>query len=119
MVESPDDAAIDVQIWVFDQLGAVEDPTPSTRLLDRKAAELAERRRGRRSTSTTPACMPSPVVRNGKRLGTLVAGVGLHAYSQAARTALIGSIVLAALLFGLVVLASRSILRRASSRFRR
>jgi signal transduction histidine kinase len=54
-----------------------------------------------------------PVVRDGKRLGTLVAGVGLRAYRQTTRTALIGSIVLAAVLFGLVMLASRSILRRA------
>ena len=55
----------------------------------------------------------TPVVRRGERLGTLVAGVDLHAYRETAHEALIGSIVLAALLFGLVVLASRWILRRA------
>lgn len=112
VVESPDDAAIDVQIWVFDQHGAVEGPTPSTPLLDRKAAELTNAPRTTIDVGDT-RLHAVPVVRNGKRVGTLVAGVGLRAYSQAARTALIGSIVLAALLFGLVVLASRSILRRA------
>lgn len=112
VVESPDDAAIDVQIWVFDQHGAVEDPTASTPLLDRKAAELTNAPGTTIDVGDT-RLHAVPVVRGGKRVGTLVAGVGLRAYSQTARTALIGSIVLAALLFGLVVLASRSILRRA------
>ena len=30
VVESPDDAAIDVQIWVFDKFGAVETPKPAS-----------------------------------------------------------------------------------------
>jgi signal transduction histidine kinase len=112
VVESPDDAAIDVQIWVFDKFGKVEGPTPSTSLLDRKAAELAG---GPRTTVDVGSTRlhAVPVERSGKQVGTLVAGVGLSAYRQTARTALIGSIVLAALLFGLVLLASRSILRRA------
>jgi signal transduction histidine kinase len=112
VVESPDDAAIDVQVWVFDRFGTVEAPTPSSTALDRKAARLAG------GSPTTVDVQGTrlyavPVVRDGKRLGTLVAGVGLRAYRQTARTALIGSIVLAAVLFGLVLLASRSILRRA------
>jgi signal transduction histidine kinase len=112
VVESPDDAAIDVQIWVFDQHGRVEGPTPATPLLDRRAAGLANGPRATIDVGDT-RLHAVPVVRGGKRVGTLVAGVGLRAYRQTARTALIGSIVLAALLFGLVVLASRSILRRA------
>jgi signal transduction histidine kinase len=54
-----------------------------------------------------------PVERGGRRLGTLVAGVDLHPYRETARTALIASIALAAVLFAVVMLASRSILRRA------
>lgn len=112
VVESPDDAAIDVQIWVFDRFGTVETPTPSSAALDRKAAALAG---GSPATVDVEGTRlyAVPVVRDGKRLGTLVAGVGLRAYRQTTRTALIGSIVLAAVLFGLVMLASRSILRRA------
>ncbi|MDX6562146.1 MAG: hypothetical protein QOD65_1960 [Gaiellales bacterium] len=112
VVESPDDAAIDVQIWVFDKQGKVEGPIPSTRLLDRKAAALAKGPRTTVDIGNT-RLHAVPVERGGKRVGTLVAGVGLRAYRQTARTALIGSVVLAAVLFGLVVLASRSILRRA------
>ena len=112
VVESPDDAAIDVQIWVFDKLGTVEKPTPSSAKLDRRAAALA----GGPTTTVDVAgtrLHAVPVVRDGKRLGTLVAGVNLRPYRETARTALIGSIALAVVLFGLVVLASRSILRRA------
>ena len=59
VVESPDDAAIDVQIWVFDQHGAVEGPTPSTPLLDRKAAELTRRAADDdRRRRHPPACRP-------------------------------------------------------------
>ena len=54
-----------------------------------------------------------PVERGGRRLGTLVAGVDLDPYRETARTALMGSIALAAVLFAVVMLASRSILRRA------
>ena len=112
VVESPDDAAIDVQIWVFDRFGTVESPTPST------AASRPQGRRARRRARSTidvddTRLHAVPVERNGRRFGTLVAGVDLNAYEQTSRTALIGSIVLAAVLFGLVLLASRSILRRA------
>jgi signal transduction histidine kinase len=112
VVESPDDAAIDVQIWVFDRNGTVEEPTPSTKTLDRSAAALTGGRQATVDIDDT-RLHAVPVIRDGKRLGTLVAGVDLRAYRETARTALIGSIVLAALLFGLVMLASRSILRRA------
>ncbi|MDX6628397.1 MAG: hypothetical protein QOH00_643, partial [Gaiellales bacterium] len=79
VVESPDDAAIDVQVWVFDRFGTVEAPTPSSTALDRKAARLAG------GSPTTVDVQGTrlyavPVVRDGKRLGTLVAGVGLRAY---------------------------------------
>jgi signal transduction histidine kinase len=112
IVESPDDAAIDVQIWVFDKFGTVETPTPSSKELDGQAAALAG---GPETTVDVEGTRlhATPVVREGKRLGTLVAGVDLHAYRETAHEALIGSIVLAALLFSLVVLASRTILRRA------
>src|SRR5689334_9810146 len=41
VVESPDDAAIDVQIWVFDEHGRVEAPKASSAALGRRAAALA------------------------------------------------------------------------------
>jgi signal transduction histidine kinase len=112
VIESPDDSAIDTQVWVFDRNGTVEAPAPSSAALDRRAATLA----GGATTTVDVAgtrLQAVPVERGGRRLGTLVAGVDLRAYRQTARTALIGSIVLAIVLFALVMLASRWILRRA------
>ena len=57
VIESPDDAAIDVQIWVFDRFGAVESPTPSSDLLDRRAARSPAGRR-RPPPSATRASAP-------------------------------------------------------------
>jgi signal transduction histidine kinase len=113
IVETPNDEAIDAQIWVFDAHGRVEAPTPSSPALDAAAASLA---RGPERTTDTDAgtrLHAVPVVRAGRRLGTLVAGVEMRPYRQTARTALIASIVLAAVLFALVLFATRSILRRA------
>jgi two-component system OmpR family sensor kinase len=112
IVESPDDGAIDVQMWVYDKFGTVEAPTPASKALDRAAIALAGGPQVTVDTNGT-RLHATPVVRRGERLGTLVAGVDLRAYRESAREALIGSIALAALLFGLVVLASRRILRRA------
>jgi signal transduction histidine kinase len=112
VIERPADAAIDVQIWVFDRFGTVESPTPSSHLLDRRAAALA----GGPTTTITARdtrLRAVPVVDDGKRVGTLVAGLGLRPYRETASTALVASVVLAVVLFGLVMLASRSILRRA------
>jgi signal transduction histidine kinase len=112
VIESPDDAAIDVQIWVFDAHGSVEAPKSSTAALARRAAALAG---GPATTVDVGATRlhAVPVERGGRRVGTLVAGVDLRAYRESARSALIASIVLAALLFAVAMLASRWILRRA------
>ncbi len=112
VIESPDDAAIDAQIWVFDKHGTVEAPAPSSATLDRRAARLAG---GPKATVDVDGTRlhAVPVERGGRRLGTLIAGVDLDPYRATARTALMGSIALAAVLFAVVMLASRSILRRA------
>ena len=101
-----------MQIWVFDRYGAVETPTPSSARLDRRASALAQGTRTSEDVDDT-RLHAVPVMRGGRRVGTLVAGVGLRAYRQSARTAPIASIVLAAVLFAVVMAASRSILRRA------
>jgi two-component system OmpR family sensor kinase len=112
VVETPNDDAIDVQIWVFDRLGTVVSPTPSPARLDRAAAALAHASHTTVDFDDT-RLHAVPVMRGDRRVGTLVAGVGLRAYRQTAGTALVASIVLAALLFALVMLVSRSLLRRA------
>ncbi|MDX6621969.1 MAG: hypothetical protein QOK36_4355 [Gaiellales bacterium] len=112
VVEAPDDAAIDVQIWVFDRFGMVESPTPSSARLDREALALAHGKRTTVDIGDT-RLHAVPVVLARRRIGTLVAGVGLRPYRETTATALVASIAFAVVLFGLVMLASRSILRRA------
>jgi two-component system OmpR family sensor kinase len=113
IVETPNDAAIDAQIWVFDRTGRIEAPTPSSPALDAQAAALAGGPETTSDAAEQTRLHAVPVLRGGRRLGTLVAGVGMRPYRQTASTALIASIVLAAVLFVCVLLASRSILRRA------
>jgi signal transduction histidine kinase len=112
VAEAPDDAAIDAQIWVFDRHGRVEAPPATAKILERAAAGLVG---GPARTVDVHGTRlyATPIVKNGERAGTLVAGVSLLAYEQTARTALIGSIAFALLLFGLVLAASRWLLRHA------
>lgn len=112
VVDAPDDAAIDAQIWIFDRNGRIQAPPATTRSLEEAAASLAG---GPRSTLDVhqTRLYATPILKNGERAGTLVAGVGLRAYEQTERTALIGSIAFALLLFALIIAAMRWLLRHA------
>jgi signal transduction histidine kinase len=112
VAEAPDDAAIDAQIWVFDRKGRVESPPSTSKTLERAAASLVGGPPRSFDTHGT-RLYATPIVKNGVRAGTLVAGVGLRPYEQTARTALLGSIAFALVLFGLVVAASGWLLRHA------
>ena len=112
VAESPDDDAIDAQVWVFNLQRQVEGPSPSPAALDR-AAETVAGGPAKQIDARGTLLYAVPIVQDGSRVGTLVAGVGMRAYRQTARTALIGSIGLALVLFLLAVAASRWILRRA------
>ena len=87
-------------------------PPKTTRTLEEAAASLSG---GPRSTLDVheTRLYATPIVKNGERAGTLVAGVGLSAYEQTERTALIGSIAFALVLFALVIAAMRWLLRHA------
>jgi hypothetical protein len=78
VIESPDDAAIDVQIWVFDTHGTVEAPTASSAALARRAAALAGGPAATIDIGDT-RLHSVPVERGGRRVGTGVAGVDLRA----------------------------------------
>ena len=110
--DNDNDTAIAAQIWIFDRAGRIQPPRVTTQSLDAAATSLAG---GPRSTLDVygTRLYVTPIVRNGERAGTLVAGVGLSAYEETARTALIGSIAFALVLFGLVIAASRWLLRLA------
>ena len=110
--EAPDDDAIDGQIWIFDTRGRIEAPPSASKALDQAASRLAGGA-SRTVDAHDTRLYATPIVTHGVRTGTLVAGVGLRAYHQTARTSLLGSIAFALLLFGLVLMASRWLLRHS------
>ena len=108
--EAPDADALDSPVWVFSQGRTLEAPRAGG-----AAAAAAE------SLATGPARrldVPSsdtrlysaPVVVDGQRLGTVVAGVSLAPYEQTQHAALLGSLALGAVLLLVVALAARWLL---------
>jgi signal transduction histidine kinase len=109
--ESPDAAAADTQIWVFDGRHAVEAPraaAPIAAAAGRLAASLGSPR-----TVNGVRLVAVDVSAGGRRLGTVVGGVSLAPYQQAGTVALVGSLFLAALVLLAVALITWTILARA------
>jgi len=108
--EAPDDAAADAYIWVFSRGAVLEQP--------RSGASVYAAARALATGSARYADVPSadirlyaaPVVSEGRRVGTVVAGVSLAAYEQTRRLALIASLVLGGLVLLVVGLAARWLL---------
>ena len=111
VAEAPDAAAVDVPVWIFAGAAAIESPRSGGQL-DSAAASLAVHGTGIRDVGDT-RLYAVPVVSNSRRLGAVVAAVSLVPYNDTARTALIGSLVLAVTLLAVSLLAARWILSRA------
>jgi signal transduction histidine kinase len=110
--EAPDDSALDSAIWVFEGRRVVEHPRSAAN--DRAAAALARGSRRFLDVGATRTRLHAvPVVDDGRRLGTVVAGVSLRPYEQTKRTALIGSLLLAILALLAVGFAARWVISRA------
>ena len=107
--EAPDEASVDSQIWLYAGGRALERPNTGAR--EQRAADaLAAGARGRRFrevSATDTRLYAVPVVRAGRRLGTLVAGTSLAPYERTAHIALLASLVFALLILGLIALAAR------------
>jgi two-component system, OmpR family, sensor kinase len=112
--EAPDEGVHDSQIWVFDGQRVLERPSAAPDENERAAAARAEAAGGFREVSETQTRMYSaPVVQNGRRVGTVVAGVSLRPYEQTERTAVIASVLLALIVLLAVALAARWLISRA------
>jgi signal transduction histidine kinase len=111
--EAPDAAASDAQVWVFAGSRVLERP-PVPPAVDRAAVRLSA---GPRRQEDVPGeqrrLLSVPVIRNGRRLGAVVAGVSLAAYRRTERITLLASIALAALLLVAMALMGRLILAAA------
>ena len=110
--EGPDEATVTSQAWVFDGTRLLEAPrAPAS--LDEAARSLAGAKEGSLDVGEKARLYAIPVTQTGVRYGTVVAAVSLDPYEETARTALIGSLVLAALLLGSITAISRWMLGRA------
>jgi len=99
-------------VWVFAGKRPLETPrvSPSLDALARSLADGPERTVRVKEEIRLYAL---PVVHDGARVGTVVAGVPLEPYDETATIAFVGSIALAVLLLGAVTLLSRWILGKA------
>ena len=108
--EAPDAAAGDAYIWVFSRGAVLERPRSSATVA---AAARALAAGGARHVDVAGADIrlyAAPVIWHGRRVGAVVAGVSLAPYEQTGRLALIGSLVLGALLLVVVAAAARWLL---------
>jgi signal transduction histidine kinase len=108
--EAPDDAAGDSQVWVFAGRRMLEAPRsgPKVAAAARRLAGSSERRVDVPSVDTRLYAIP--VVAEGRRLGTVVAGISLAPYEETRKIALISSLAFGGAVLVLVVLAARWLL---------
>jgi signal transduction histidine kinase len=109
----PDQAAGESQFWVFARGKTLEAPRASKIVADAAGSLAGGGRRFLDVDSADVRLFATPAVFEGRRLGTVVAGVSLAPYEQTRRTALIDSLVLAFLLLLVVALAARWVLAAA------
>lgn len=111
--ESPDDAALDQRVWIYAGRRAVERPAarPSLQL-------AADALAGRSDVFDDVAgrelrLYAQPIRRAGRQVGTVVAGESLAAYDRTADLALVGSLLLGALLLAAMGALSWMVVGRA------
>src|SRR4051812_36831810 len=101
--ESPNDKAIDSQVWVFAGSRVLLRPAGSAPV-QRSAEALAGRARGFADVPTSDVRLYArPLTRDdNRRVGTVVAGISLDPYDRTTAIALLASLALAAVLLGAV-----------------
>ncbi len=110
--DTPDESALEGQVWVFAGTRAIEDP-PATAELRQAVARLATGPPRTANGDENVRLASVPVLRGGRRIGTVVAGVSLAPYEHTEREALIASLALSAALLAVVMGAAVWVLRSA------
>lgn len=100
--ETPDGRSSDAYVWVFEGSRLLEQPRVGA-TVDKAASQLAG---GPRRTIDIPSAdsllAATPVVHDGQRVGTVVAGVSLAPYEETRSTVLIASLIFGGLVILLV-----------------
>ena len=111
--ESPDDSAVDRQVWIYEGKHAVERP-PARRELQRAADGLAGTSGVYDSAGDDDIRLHSAAITDhGRQIGTVVTGQSLAAYDRTSDVALFGSLALAGVLLAAVFVLTRVTIRRA------
>src|SRR2546425_3008169 len=82
VVEAPDDAATDTQVWVFTGTRELEHPRASPAVSHAARLLAGGPRRTAEVHSFDTRLLAVPIVRKGIRLGTVVAGISLKPYER-------------------------------------
>ena len=108
--DAPDDRSVDAFLWIYSGTRALEQPRAAA-VIDRAARSLAGGSAHFLDVpSTDTRLYGAPVVVNGKRVGTVVAGVSLTPYEQTRKLALLASLGLGGAILILVLFAARWLL---------
>ncbi len=111
--EAPDDRSADAYIWVFVGKRAIEQPRAAPALGRAARALAGGPSRFQDVAASDTRLYAVPVLANGKRVGTVVAGVSLAPYEQTRKLALLASLVFGVLVLTLVAVAARWLLASA------
>jgi signal transduction histidine kinase len=113
--ETPNDAALDAGIWVYQGTGAVDRPRARP-AVQAAADRLAGTRRAKFSDAAgRPAVrlFAQPVRQGGRQVGTVVSATDVEPYRATSRTALLASGALAVLLVTVAYVVTRRVVTRA------
>ena len=116
--ESPDDAALDRQVWVYDGRRAIERPAAPASVQRAADALAGHTREFRDLPGRELRLYAAPVSAGGRRVGTVVAGESLAAYDRTTDLALVGSLAFGALLLAAVLALTSLLIGRALGRVR-
>jgi signal transduction histidine kinase len=111
--EAPDDATPAAGIWVFSNGRAIEQPRVGASVHAAARAAAAHPFRYLDISAADLRLYAVPVSSQGKRVGTVVAATSLAPYEESRRTALVGSLVFALVVLGLVAAAAWWLLAHA------
>lgn len=114
--ESPDDAPLDRQVWVYDGRRVIERPVAPASVQLAADALAGQNRTFRDLAGRELRLYAAPVNAGGRRVGTVVAGQSLAAYDRTTDLALIGSLTLGVVLLAAVLLITSLMIGRALGR---